>query len=146
MNTSQLNPEAAGKAAVRRLYTEALNQARYAVVDELIAPGYLVPGPDGGTGPAAFKANAERLRTGFPDVQFTIHELLVEAGRVAVYWTWEGTHRGPFAKIPPTGRRVRQEGMVIYHWEAGKVTAGRVIFDRLGVLQQLEAGESKAGN
>lgn len=133
------NPGDANKAAVLRLYHECLNEGKFEAADQLISPGFIVPGPDGGAGPEGFKANALRLRAGFPDVHFTVHQLIAENERVALYWTWEGTHRGIFANVPPTGKRVRQEGMVIYRFEAGQVVEAKLVFDRLGVFQQLGA-------
>jgi predicted ester cyclase len=127
--------EDARKAAVLRLYNECLNGGKFEAADQLISPGFIVLGPDGGAGPEGFKANALRLRAGFPDVHFTVHDLIAENECVALYWTWEGTHRGSFANVPPTGRRVRQEGMVIYRFEAGKIVEARLVFDRLGVFQ-----------
>jgi steroid delta-isomerase-like uncharacterized protein len=145
MTSHELNTEAVNQAAVLRLYDECLNQGKYDAADELISPQFIVPGPDGGTGAAGFKANANRLRAAFPDIQFTVHEIVKEDNRVALYWTWEGTHRGEFARIPATGRRVRQEGMVLYRFENGKVVQARVLFDRLGVFQQLGAQPSLPG-
>jgi steroid delta-isomerase-like uncharacterized protein len=145
MTSHELNTEAANQAAVLRLYDECLNQGKYNAADELIAAQFVVPGPDGGTGAEGFKANANRLRTAFPDIQFTVHDIMKEDNRVALYWTWEGTHRGEFAKIPATGRRVRQEGMVLYHFENGKVVQAKVLFDRLGVFQQLGAQPALPG-
>lgn len=135
--TAERNLQDANKAAVLRLYDECLNQGKFEAADCLISSRFIVPGPEGGTGPEGFKANTARLRAGFPDVHFTIHDLIAEDERVAVYWAWEGTHRGTFANIPATGKRVQQEGMVMYRFAAGKVISARLIFDRLGVFQQL---------
>jgi steroid delta-isomerase-like uncharacterized protein len=145
MNHPKLNAQEDNKSTVRRLYDECFNQQKYAVADQFIAPGWVNPGPDGGTGPNGFKANAARLLTAFPDVQFTVHDLIAENDLVAVHWTWEGTHRGPFNNIPPTNRRVRQEGMVMYRFDGGKVADSKVIFDRLGVFQQLGVMPQKPG-
>jgi steroid delta-isomerase-like uncharacterized protein len=142
---TEIDTEKANKAAVRRLYDECLNQGKFEAADVMIAPGFIAPGPDGGAGPAGFKSNAMRLRTAFPDVHFTLHDLIAENDCVALHWTWEGTHRGTFANIPATGKRARQEGMVMYHFEAGKVAAAKLIFDRLGVFQQLDALPELAG-
>lgn len=140
MTTQKLNTDAevANRAVVTRLYDEAFNQGKLEIADQLISPGFIVPGPNGGgTGPEGFKANARQLLNGFPDIHFTVHDLIAENDRVAVYWTWAGTHQGAFATIPPTGKPVRQEGMVMYRFENGKVAEAKVLFDRLGVFQQL---------
>lgn len=145
MNDLQLNSEEENKTAILRLYHEYFNQGKQEVADQLISPGFVAPGSDGDSSPAGFKANAARLLTAFPDIHFTVHDLIAENDRVAVYWTWEGTQRGFFNNIPPTERRVRQEGMVIYRLENGKVTEARPIFDRMGVLQQLGVLPGKPG-
>src|SRR5690348_5147127 len=111
--TKNLDALERNKAAVRRLYEECINEGKLQLADELIAPEFVTPGPDGGTGPDGFRSNLARLRTGFPDVRFTLHDLLAEQDGVAVYWTWTGTHRGTFAGIPATGKPVRHEGMVM---------------------------------
>jgi len=147
MSNQKLNHEeaaAANRTAVRRLYDECFNQGRLEVADQLVAPRFAITGPGGAggggaLGPEAFKANARQLLAGFPDIQFTIHDLVAERDRVAVYWTWEGKHSGAFATIAPTGRKVRQEGMVLYHFEEGKAAQARAFFDRLNVMQQLGA-------
>src|SRR5688572_32068007 len=40
---------------------------------------------------------------GFPDIQHTIHDLLVDGDRVAARVEVTGTHQGEFRGIPPTG-------------------------------------------
>ena len=49
------------------------------------------------------------LRTAFPDLRFTIEELVTEGDTVAGRLTTSGTHQGPLMGIPPTGRSVRQD-------------------------------------
>lgn len=146
MNAPQHNSEAAGiRAAITRLYEEGFNRGRLEIVDEMVSPRLVTAGPRGGTGPAGFKANAMQLRTAFPDVHFTVHETICESDRIAVYWTWTGTHRGAFAGVPATNKPVRQEGMVMYRFEGGQIVESRVIFDRLGVFQQLGAAPDVSG-
>ena len=134
------------KTAVRRIYEEGLNQRKLEIIDEIVGADFITPGPDGGTGPDGFRSNLARLISGFPDIRFTIHELLAEKAQVAVYWTWEGTHRGVFAGIPATNKPVRQEGMVMYRFKAGKAVSAKLIFDRLGVFQQLGATPAQTAN
>ena len=137
MNSEKFNLEEANRAAVVRLYDECINQGKLDVADQIISPGFLASGPNGGNGPEGYKASIRHLLAGFPDVHFTVHHLVAEDDRVAVYWTWDGTHRGPFVSVPPTGKRVHQEGMVMYRFESGKVAEAKVLFDRLGVFQQI---------
>ena len=43
----------------------------------------------------------------FPDFQVTLDDAIVNGERVAMYWTWTGTHRGTFMNIPATGHASR---------------------------------------
>lgn len=125
------------KGTVLRLYNECFNQGKLEIADRLVSPSFTGFGPDGSSGPDAFKSNVAQLRSAFPDLHFTVHEIICENNRLALYWTWEGTQRGIFINIPPTGKRVHQEGMVFYRFNAGQVVEAKAVFDRLGVLQQL---------
>jgi steroid delta-isomerase-like uncharacterized protein len=136
MNTVELEPHQMPKAIINWLYAEFLNEGNPAIADELVSPSFTGPT---GEGREAFKSSVLALRQGFPDLHFKIHDMVVEGSRVAVRWTWRGTHRGPFAGIAPTGRLVFNEGIAIYRVEDGKIVESWAQMDRLGVLQQLGA-------
>lgn len=123
------------KAVVRRLYDECVNGGRTDLMAELVGPDFSLP--DGSRGPAAFAANVAALRQGFPDLRFTIQELVAEGDRVAARWTWTGTHTGTFRGFAASGRRVRDTGIVIYTLAGGRVAGAALETDRLGVLQQI---------
>src|SRR5215472_4950600 len=44
--------------------------------------------------------------TAFPDFRLVIDDLVADADRVAFRWTFNGTHRGPLATIPASGKQV----------------------------------------
>jgi predicted ester cyclase len=125
----------ANKQAVRRIYDEAVNTGRTGILADLVAPEFT--GPDGSRGPAAFGANVAALRAGFPDIRFTIEQLVAEGDRVAVRWTWTGTHTGTFRGFAASGKEVRDTGLVLYTFAGGKVVGAIIETDRLGVLQQI---------
>jgi predicted ester cyclase len=55
-----------------------------------------------------------------------------------VRYTFTGTHRGPLADIPATGRQVSvANGIGFYRLAAGKVTQVDFAWDKFGLLQQL---------
>ncbi len=139
MITPELNTEEANRAVILRIYEECFNKQKLDLADELVSARLDTRGPNGGFGPEAFKRNAAPLLAGFPDIQFTVQDVITQDDRVAVHWTWEGTHRGSFNNIPPTGKRVRHEGMVMYRLAGGQVLEAKPVFDRLSVLQQLGA-------
>jgi steroid delta-isomerase-like uncharacterized protein len=120
---------------VRRLYEECINPNQLELLSRFVADGYV--GPQGDRGPSAYAATLTSLRQGFPDVRFSVEDLVAEGDRVAVRWTWLGTHAGTFNGIPASARSVRNEGIAIYQLEAGKITRSWLQVDRLGVLQQI---------
>lgn len=120
---------------VRRLYEEAINQRRFELLTELIAPEYM--GPRGKRGPAGFAGVVENLVAGVPDIHFEIEETLSTEGAAAVRWRWSGRHAGTLVGVAPTGKPVTTTGIGIYHVAGGKIVRSYLETDRLGVLQQI---------
>jgi hypothetical protein len=60
------------------------------------------------------------LRTTFPDLHFTIEELVAERETVAGHVTLSGTHQGALMGIAPTGRSVQQVSMHFVRFRDGK--------------------------
>jgi predicted ester cyclase len=77
------------------------------------------------------------LRGAFPDLTVRIDEQVAEDDKVVTRKTFLGTHLGEFMGIPPTGRPVAIEVIDIMDIHEGRVVEHRVVFDRLGVQQQL---------
>ena len=77
------------------------------------------------------------LRTAFPDLHFTIEELVAEGDIVAGRLTMSGTHEGPLMGIPPTGRAVRQDHMHFVRFRDGKAVEHWGVRDELGMMQQM---------
>lgn len=96
-----------------------------------------VPFPGQGPGLDGLKETLTALRTAFPDMRWRVEEQIAEDSRVLTRFVWEGTQRGAFLGIPPTGRAVSVWGMVIDHFQGSKVKSTRIIMDTMGLLQQL---------
>ena len=80
-----------------------------------------------------------RLHTAFPDIHYTIDEVVGEEDRVAIRWHWAGTHRGTFRGIPASGKAVSTTGAAIFRLSEGKIVSAALETDRLGFLQQIGA-------
>ena len=129
--------EQAHGETVRRLYDEYLNQNRSEALPFLVSEDVALHTATEERGIAAYAALTDRLRVAFPDMQFTICDLIVNDDRVAVRWTMEATHTGPLAGIPATGKRVLQRANVIYRFADGKIAEGWAVMDQAGMLRQL---------
>ena len=132
--------EETNKALLRRTYEEWFNQGNLTNVDELIAPeciNHEVPPGMNNRGPESIRQVVMMLRSAFPDLHFTIEELVAEGDTVAARVTLSGTHLGPFMGMAPTGRSVRQAQMHFVRFRDGKGIEHRAVRDDLGMMQQL---------
>jgi steroid delta-isomerase-like uncharacterized protein len=124
------------KAKVRRIIEEAWNGGNLAVLDELVAPNCVFHDPSTTfRGPEGIKRYVMMYRMAYPDVHFTIEDLIAEGERVVTRWTVTGTHQGELQGIAPTGKSVT--GIVISRFAKGKVEEDWINFDALGLMQQL---------
>jgi steroid delta-isomerase-like uncharacterized protein len=123
------------KALVRRGIEEAWNQRNLAVLDELYAPDFVYHSDL--TSLEAYKQAIELNLTAFPDLHFTIEDMVAEGDRVGARWTFRGTHQGLFQDIPPTGKQVTITGISIFRVANGKGVEVWTDADYLGMLQQL---------
>lgn len=128
------------KQIVRRLFDECFTRGQLETLPELVADDYVGPAGVGAAadrGRSGLAKTVTALRGGFPDIQYTLAELVAEDDRVAVHWTWTGTHDGQFREQPPSHARVTNDGMAIFVLKDGKIVGGSMQTDRLGFLQQL---------
>jgi steroid delta-isomerase-like uncharacterized protein len=133
-------PEA-NKLVMRR-FTEFINTASEKLAKELISPDAIfhVPGrAEPMRGPAGYLAIIGMMRAGFPDIQWTLEEMIAENDKVAARFTMRGTHRGPFFGVPPTGKPIVVQAMNFYRLSNGQFVEERGQPDLLGLLQQIGA-------
>jgi len=132
---SGMNTTANNKETVRTIYEQAMNKRNLALLKEIISEDYT--GAQGIKGPAGFEATITSLVQSFPDIRWSVQELIAEDDKVMVKWEIQGTHIGQFQHIAPTGKKVSGTGMGIYTFKDGKVVSTQVQTDRLGFLQEL---------
>ncbi|HET7182906.1 MAG TPA: ester cyclase [Candidatus Limnocylindrales bacterium] len=81
---------------------------------------------EGHTGARAFYTE---LFAAFPDNQFALSDIVIGPQGVFEAVVLEATHRGPFAGLDPSGRRVRLELAILFPWDpATERFAGEQIF------------------
>src|SRR4051794_5418260 len=69
------------RRTVERLF-DTFNHDDLGPIEDLVGPEYV--GPQGDKGPAGFRAIIIGLRTAFPDLHYTIDEVVADSSRVAV--------------------------------------------------------------
>jgi len=127
---------------LRRIYDEAFSKGKLSVVDELVDRNFVEHEPL----PPGFKPGIEgvkqlitSLRTGFPDIQAAVNDVVSEGDKVWARATISGTHRGTFMDMPPTGKKVKFEGMDIVRFSGGKAVEHWGVTDNMALFTQLGA-------
>lgn len=128
------------RAVMVRYYEEIWNQGRLEVCDELIAPDYVnhsAPLPGLPPGPEGLKSIVAAVRRAFPDLHYTIEDIVLGGDKAALRTTLRGTHRGEFCGVAPTGRKVEVQELQIEHLRDGQIVAHWHLIDDLGLQRQL---------
>ena len=125
------------KELTRRAY-EALNRRDWAAFDELAAADIVLHYASMTIqGLEAYKQFLTMYYNAFPDLQFTIEDMIAEEDMVVVRQTGSGTHQGELMGIPPTGKHVTVSGIAMIRISNGNGVEEWFIGDDLGLLQQL---------
>jgi steroid delta-isomerase-like uncharacterized protein len=130
----ELNEELADK------WLEAWNKADFEAFDELLAPDFALYYPSRSTKPISQEETVEMgkmLKKAFPDISWSLEELIVTEHKVVFRLIERGTHEGEFLGIPATGNKHEMSAIWISRIENGKIVEQREDFDMLGLYQQL---------
>ena len=127
-------------ADFERRWVEALNRGEIAVADETFTRDcviHITGSPEPDLSVEGFKQLVAGLLAAFPDLHFTIEDQVVSGDKVATRWTAEGTHTAPLGDVPPTGRRVHVDGLILDRVENGRVTERWEQWDQMAMMRQL---------
>jgi predicted ester cyclase len=119
-------------AIVLRYFLGTHNAPRnMAVIDELCSPEY----------GARMRAHIAAELRAFPDMHFTVEEVVAADERVVLRWSARGTHRGELPSrlgpLAPTGKAATATCITIYHVVEGKIVGEMGIMDTIGLYLQL---------
>jgi|HubBroStandDraft_5_1064220.scaffolds.fasta_scaffold118177_2 predicted ester cyclase len=128
------------KALVRRFF-DYINKDPFAPIDEFFAASYAyhnssVPSVNDLSSLKEFNTAAYRA---FPDIRFTLEDMVAERDKVVYRVFASGTHRDEFMGIAPTGKQVLFTTIVISRIADGKFQEDWESMDGIYVLQQLGA-------
>ena len=126
------------KKLILQLFGEAMNGRNLALIDNLIAPGFINHGiPDAKPGPEGFKATIQQFFDAFPDMGIDVEQIIAEGDLVATRGYWTGTNKGSFMGMPPTNRKVRVDYADFWKIENDQCIENWVQMDIASVMQQL---------
>lgn len=84
------------------------------------------------------KAVVTDWRSGFPDLRFTIEEVIEAGPFVAARLTHTGTHLGLWRGHAPSGNRIEIDAMFFFRFEDGRIVEIWEVEDEFGLWQQLD--------
>ncbi len=88
---------------------------------------------------AGTRAAMTGFYTAFPDSRMPYEAIVADGDRVAIYHSFRGMHRAEFQGVPPSGKPVVVQAIVILKVENGKVVEAWLNADILGLLMQIGA-------
>jgi steroid delta-isomerase-like uncharacterized protein len=127
------------KALYRRVIEEGWNKHNLALLEELYADCVYYNPATGEVKGEALKQFLASMLAAFPDIRFTIEDLVAEGDKVVTRWSCTVTHQGEFMGLAPTGKQFTTSGVTISRIVEGKIVEERVEFDTLRFFQQLGA-------
>jgi steroid delta-isomerase-like uncharacterized protein len=123
-----------------QLYDGVWNGNNPETADELVHEAYTIHNRELAAemeGPELYKALASGTREVFPDMEFTVEDMIASGEKVALRWTMTGTHEGPMFGVEPTGREVELTAIEMNRFAKGKLIETWTQSDQLGLMQQL---------
>jgi steroid delta-isomerase-like uncharacterized protein len=139
---AELHDKVEANKHVMPRFVQFINTASETLATELVSPEAIfhVPGrPEPMHGPAGYLAIIGMMRGGFPDIQWSLEEMVAEGDKVAARFVMRGTHRGAFLGVPATGKTIQVQALNIYRFSDGQIVEETGQPDMLGLLQQIGA-------
>jgi steroid delta-isomerase-like uncharacterized protein len=127
------------EATVRTWLEEAWNNGNVDAQAHIFSPSYTwaeLPAAYG-TGSDGLLTFVRAFRAAFPDLHWTLEDVIASDDRVAWRVVATGTHRGEFLGIPATGKHFTSAAIIISRFENDLWREDWVCWDQLGMLQQL---------
>jgi predicted ester cyclase len=124
------------KAVVRGYMDEVLNKGNLAAFDSYFSTDVVM---NNSKDLKRQLAGIQSIRSAFPDFHLAIEDQIAEGDKVVTRVRFQGTHRGEYRGVAPTGKQVRYSGIAIDRIAGGKVVEMWHIADTLALLQQLGA-------
>lgn len=126
------------KGLVLKFVEDVWNGADAEALDRLTAESYTYHlGGQPARDRAAMLAFVKAVHAAFSDWRVTVEDIVVGDDSVAIRWSGQVTHDGPFHGIPPTGKQVTVCGINLYTIQDGRIGKEYEQMDSLSMLTQL---------
>ena len=138
--TSDGSIQARNKAVAMRVFDEIFNQGKFQVADEIYAPDFQNHGLHRSVDLKTDQEAVHAEKKAFPDLHISVQQMVAEGDKVAVLWTFQGTHTGSgYEGFPPTGTRVELRGITIWRIVDGRIVEEWSSFSETGAYIRMLA-------
>lgn len=127
----------ANKELAKAFFEEIWNKGDESAIDRFVSEDTVGNDPKFGVGRESFKVQWRKWRVAFPDIHFSVEELIADDEKVVTRWKLTGTHLGEYLGHPATGKRVDVDGVSIDRLNGGMLISGFDAWDSLKFRQQL---------
>jgi steroid delta-isomerase-like uncharacterized protein len=132
------------KQLINRFVEELWNERRLDVADAIFDKDCVthqlrsgVPVDAVPRGPEAIKGHIADWIASFPDLRFSIEQMLSEGDRVVMQLLMEGTHQHAWLGIPASGKKLQIRIFTVHRVMQGKIVEDWVLVESFGLFQQL---------
>ena len=127
------------KALVQQFIDKDMNEGESEAIADFTVPGSMFAG--------GLVGQMKAMKTAFPDLHFSVDELIAEGDKVVVRVTSQGTNSGPLVGLPafgrlenpapPTGKSVLSSSIYVFKLSDGKIVSYAAELDQIGMLRQM---------
>lgn len=120
---------------------DLITEKNFAAIDQIYAPTYVRHDPDSPQVRSRedYRQYLAGLCTIFPDLHFTVEDLIAEGDQVVCRFSVRGTHSKPWRGLPATGKEVTITGINISRIVDGQIVEDWFNTDIFGLALQLGA-------
>ena len=131
---------------VERIPLEVFNNDNFGLIDELVSSDFVEHYAQPGVSPTrqGFKETAIALKKAFPDLRYTIEDVIESGDKIVHRLTASGTMKADFLGMRSTGKHATWTEVHIGRVANGRLTEHWGVIDQLSMLVQLGVIQSPA--
>ena len=118
-------------------FYDCIARGNFSAAADLISPDFVSHRTTGDISAKDMAKDSEMLYNAFPDSKLTVAQLVAEGDKVAFLEIAEGTHKGNYKGIAPTGKKFKITNSCILKIHNGKWTEAWTNIDEFNLRQQL---------
>jgi steroid delta-isomerase-like uncharacterized protein len=128
------------KVLVQAAVDDVLNGHDMSAIESLFAENFVrydADSPNVLLGREGMGFVTDYYRSAFPDLKYTVEDVIAEGDRVVTRWTATGTQQGAFRLLAPTGNRITWSGVTIWQVRDGKILTAWIDQNTARLMEQL---------